>query len=141
MVTQSLYGGGFDPLDHLFTGHAGVPVPDCRIRQGYAYPNLETSTVSADENTYNDGAIQSTTVTDLFGRTVQTQRITPQLPHGTIYTQTDLDALGRASIVHGPNYGVVGANLATYTYDAAGRATTCCIPTARRKYSLGPATW
>ena len=36
--------------------------------------------MSADENTYNDGAIQSTTVTDLFGRTVQTQRITPQLP-------------------------------------------------------------
>jgi YD repeat-containing protein len=95
---------------------------------GYAYPNLETSTVSADENTYNDGAIQSTTVTDLFGRTVQTQRITPQLPHGTIYTQTDLDALGRASIVHSPNYGVVGANLATYTYDAAGRATNVLYP-------------
>src|SRR5579863_6432883 len=81
--------------------------------------------LTADENVYNDGAIQSTTVTDGLGRTVQTQRVTPQ---GIIYAQTDLDALGRASKVHNPSYGGVSGSVTTYTYDAPGRVTNMVYP-------------
>jgi YD repeat-containing protein len=125
ITIQLSYRNGSDPLDRL-SQVVRASVLGLQNQTAYSYPNLTTIITKQDQAAYNDQVIQSTSVTDGLGRAVQTQRVTPQ---GTIYAQTDLDALARARNVYNPVYGTPNsctsssANCTVYTYDAHGRLT------------------
>ena len=80
-----------------------------------------------DQNTLDDAALRSWTVTDGFGRTKETWSRDPQ---GDVKVVTNYDALGRANQTSNPFRPSLGetAIYTTTIYDLAGRTTSVTTP-------------
>ena len=85
-------------------------------------PLTEMKTAAIDAATN----MTSSTVTDGFGRPIQTQTATPA---GTVYVDTKYDAVGRVASVSNPYSGNPPADgLTSYIYDALDRKVIQCQP-------------
>ncbi|HEY7304654.1 MAG TPA: hypothetical protein VH601_11090, partial [Bryobacteraceae bacterium] len=88
----------------------------------YSYPSATQAITQQDQASAGDGALKQQTISDGFGRMIETDRFENGTQH--IATTQSYDALGRVVVTTNPSRPGDGLNYATtYGYDGLGRTT------------------
>lgn len=140
-TVMKLSYGVNDPLDRLSQVESAVNVPALHSQKTFIYDDTNrTITTTSDLNAYGDNLLKSEAIYDGLGWTTETRQYENSSQY--ISTQTQYDALGRASQVSNPYRPTLGENpvWTTSVYDALGRISSVTTPDGATVYTFHDGT-